>query len=290
MKKVGFIGLGNMGSKMAINLSKAGYEILGYDTNKEFIDVLKPFGIKSALDLTMIADNSDIIITMLPDGKVVNEVYNKIINKCKKKILLVDCSTIDISTSKTLHQKASKLQHFFLDAPVSGGTIGAQNATLTFMVGGDKKAFDKMLPLFDVMGEKSFLCGPAGSGQGIKMCNNLLLAITMRGVSESFNLAKKMNLDLNSLFDVVSTSTGSCWAVNNYCPVTDVGPKSPADINFEPGFSVNLMHKDLSIALEAAHQYNSNIEFGKLSFELYKEMIKSDKGHLDFSSIINQLQ
>ena len=290
MKKVGFIGLGNMGTEMAINLSKAGYNITGYDINQKFVDKLKPFGIKKAFDLITIAKDNDIIITMLPDGKVVEQIYDTIINICNKHTLLVDCSTIDINTAKSLHKKTSKLEISCLDAPVSGGTIGAKNATLTFMVGGEQDSYEKMRPLFEAMGSKSVLCGLAGSGQGIKMCNNLILAITMKGVSESFNLAKKLGLNRQSLFDVVSTSSGSCWSVNNYCPIPGIGPKSPADNNFQAGFSVSLMHKDLSLALEAANECNSNIDFGKLSINLYKEMIDANKGHLDFSAIIEKLQ
>ena len=290
MKKIGFIGLGNMGTEMAINLSKAGYNITGYDINEKFVDKLKPFGIKKALDLKIIAEDNDIIITMLPNGKIVEQIYNSIINICNKHTLLVDCSTIDVNTAKSLHKKTSKLNISCLDAPVSGGTIGAKNATLTFMVGGEKDAYENMRPLFEAMGSKSVLCGSAGSGQGIKMCNNLLLAITMRGVSESFNLAKKLDLNQQSLFDVVSTSSGYCWAVNNYCPIPGIGPNSPADNNFQAGFSVNLMHKDLSLALEAASGCNSNIDFGKLSIDLYKKMIDANKGDLDFSAIIEELQ
>ena len=290
MKKIGFIGLGNMGAEMAINLSKADYNITGYDINEKFVDKLKPFGIKKALDLKIIAEDNDIIITMLPNGKIVEQIYDSIINICNKHTLLVDCSTIDVNTAKSLHEKTSKLNISCLDAPVSGGTIGAKNATLTFMVGGEKDAYENMRPLFEAMGSKSVLCGSAGSGQGIKMCNNLLLAITMRGVSESFNLAKKLDLNQQSLFDVVSTSSGYCWAVNNYCPIPGIGPNSPADNNFQAGFSVNLMHKDLSLALEAASGCNSNIDFGKLSIDLYKKMIDANKGDLDFSAIIEELQ
>ena len=290
MKNIGIIGLGNMGLEMAKNLSKSNYKVSGFDTNELALDNAKKFNINSAKSIEDISKNNQVIITMLPNGMIVNEVWLEMLDFVEKDTLLVDCSTIDVNTTKLLHQKASKLNISCLDAPVSGGTMGAKNATLTFMVGGEKNAYQKMIPLFETMGSKSVLCGSAGSGQGIKMCNNLLLAITMRGVSESFNLAKKLDLNQQSLFDVVSTSSGYCWAVNNYCPIPGVGPSSPADNDFQAGFSVNLMHKDLSLALEAANGCDSNIDFGKLSINLYKEMINENKGDLDFSAIIEELK
>ena len=254
MKNIGIIGLGNMGLEMAKNLSKSNYQVSGFDTNELALDNAKKFNINSTKSIEDISKNNQVIITMLPNGMIVNEVWLEMLDFVEKDTLLVDCSTIDVNTTKLLHQKASKLNISCLDAPVSGGTMGAKNATLTFMVGGENAAYQEMLPLFNIMGSKSVLCGSAGAGQGIKMCNNLLLAITMKGVSESFNLAAKLNLDQSSLFDVISTSSGSCWAINNYCPLPGIGPNSPADNNFEPGFSVNLMHKDLSLALEASNQ------------------------------------
>lgn len=290
MENIGVVGLGNMGLEMAKNLSKANYFVSGFDANKEVLDKVKNYDIKANISLKQLSKNNKIIITMLPNGKIVNEVWDEILKYINDGALLVDCSTIDVDTTKELSKKASKLNILSLDAPVSGGTIGAKNGTLTFMVGGKKEAYEKMLPFFQVMGSKSFLCGPSGSGQGIKMCNNLLLAVTMKGVSESFNLAKKLNLNQEALFDVLSTSTGSCWSVNNYCPIPGIGPNSPADNAFQAGFSVNLMHKDLSLALEAANGCNANIDFGKLSIDLYKEMINKNKGDLDFSAIIQELQ
>ena len=289
MKKIGIIGLGNMGLEMAKNLVKSDYIVFGFDTNMQALTRLKQFGIIEVESIEAISKNSEVILTMLPNGDIVNEVWLEVFKFIDSDTLMVDCSTIDVNTTKDLHKKATQLNIKCLDAPVSGGTIGAKNASLTFMVGGDKKSFEKMLPAFNAMGSKSILCGPSGSGQGIKMCNNLLLAITMRGVSESFNLAKKLNLDNSSLFNVISTSTGSCWAVNNYCPIPNIGPNSPADNNFEPGFSVNLMHKDLCLASQAADECNANIELGKLSIQLYEKMMKANKGKLDFSAVINEL-
>ena len=230
---------------------------------------------------------NEIIITMLPNGKIVEEVWTELLDIVKINTLLVDCSTIDIQTTKRLHIMAEKRNVLSLDAPVSGGTIGADNGTLTFMVGGKESSYNKMLPLFNVMGSKSILCGKAGSGQATKMCNNLLLAITMSGLGEAIKLAKSQNLDMNKFYDVLSTSTGSCWALNNYSPIKGVGPISPADNNFEPGFSSQLMLKDLSLALGAAADTNLDLEFGKKALHNYRRLVDDNKGNLDFSNIIN---
>jgi len=287
MKRIAFIGLGNMGSKMVINLLQANYEVIGYDINEEFIDKLIPNGIHKASSLNDITDDVDVIITMLPNGKVVKKVFETIIGNLKPDTLLTDCSTIDVQTAKDLHKMCSDKNLLSLDAPVSGGVGGAENGTLTFIVGGNEKAYNLMLPLFEVMGKKSVLCGPASSGQAAKACNNMLLATTMIGVGEAFNLGENLGLDLKKLFDVLSTSTGNCWAINTYCPIEGVGPNSPADNNFQPGFSVNLMLKDLTIALKAIKDTNTLAPFGTKSQENFKRMVDDKKGELDFSAIVN---
>ena len=287
MKRIGFVGLGNMGSKMVINLLQANYEVIGYDINEEFIDKLIPNGIHKASSLNDITDDVDVIITMLPNGEVVKKVFETIIGNLKPDTLLTDCSTIDVQTAKDLHKMCSDKNLLSLDAPVSGGVGGAENGTLTFIVGGNEKAYNLMLPLFEVMGKKSVLCGPASSGQAAKACNNMLLATTMIGVGEAFNLGENLGLDLKKLFDVLSTSTGNCWAINTYCPIEGVGPNSPADNNFQPGFSGNLMLKDLTIALKAIKDTNTSAPFGTKSQENFKRMINDDKGELDFSAIVN---
>ena len=287
MKRIGFVGLGNMGSKMVINLLQANYEVIGYDINEEFIDKLIPNGIHKASSLNDITDDVDVIITMLPNGEVVKKVFETIISNLKPDTLLTDCSTIDVQTAKDLHKMCSDKNLLSLDAPVSGGVGGAENGTLTFIVGGNEKAYNLMLPLFEVMGKKSVLCGPASSGQAAKACNNMLLATTMIGVGEAFNLGENLGLDLKKLFDVLSTSTGNCWAINTYCPIEGVGPNSPADNNFQPGFSVNLMLKDLTIALKAIKDTNTLAPFGTKSQENFKRMVDDKKGELDFSAIVN---
>jgi 3-hydroxyisobutyrate dehydrogenase len=287
MKKIGFVGLGNMGAKMVINLLKANYEVIGYDVNTKSIENLIPYGIKQAFTLNDISEDLDIIITMLPNGKIVKDVYDNILKNLKTKTLLVDCSTINVKEASLLHQHCMEKNLLSLDAPVSGGVVGAENGTLTFMAGGSNEAYNQMLPLFDIMGNKSVLCGPASSGQATKACNNMLLAITMIGVGEAFNLGINLGLDSSKLFEVLSTSSGSCWAINNYCPVENVGPQSPADNNFEPGFSANLMLKDLTIALNAIDNTNSLAPFGIKAQENFKRMINDNKGDLDFSAITN---
>ena len=287
MKRIGFVGLGNMGSKMVINLLQANYEVIGYDINEEFIDKLIPNGIHKASSLNDITDDVDVIITMLPNGEVVKKVFETIIGNLKPDTLLTDCSTIDVQTAKDLHKMCSDKNLLSLDAPVSGGVGGAENGTLTFIVGGNEKAYNLMLPLFEVMGKKSVLCGPASSGQAAKACNNMLLATTMIGVGEAFNLGENLGLDLKKLFDVLSTSTGNCWAINTYCPIEGVGPNSPADNNFQPGFSGNLMLKDLTIALKAIKDTNTSAPFGTKSQENFKRMINDEKGELDFSAIVD---
>ena len=289
MKEIGFIGLGNMGSKMSVHLAKAGYNVSGFDIDCKLMDNLTEFGIKKVDSISEISKNKDLIITMLPNGKIVNDVIREILENSSNFPTIIDCSTIDVNTSKNLYELALSNKIFLLDAPVSGGTIGALNGTLTFMVGGDKETFNKMLPVFDLMGSKAVFCGAAGSGQATKLCNNMLLAITMIGVGETFNMAKNFQLDLNILYDVISTATGSCWSVNNYCPVENVGPASPADNNFLPGFSAKLMSKDLKLAVNAGNQTNSNIAFGKKAEEMFTKMAEGINGEKDFSAIINEI-
>mgnify|MGYP001333475798 CR=1 FL=1 len=286
MKKIGFIGLGNMGARMATLLLEANYKVIGYDINEEFVKQLLPKGLIKASNLNDISKDVDIIITMLPNGEIVEEVLDNIIENLKPGALITDCSTIDVDKAKILHKKCEDRKLLSLDAPVSGGVGGAENGTLTFMVGGTVDAYEMMLPLFEIMGKKSLLCGSYGSGQATKACNNMLLAITMIGVGEAFNLGKNLGLDPHKLFEILSTSTGSCWAINNYCPIKGVGPESPADNNFKPGFSGSLMFKDLSIALKAIDSTNTSAPFGKKAQENFKNMVDDHKGNLDFSAII----
>ena len=285
MTQIAFIGLGNMGAKMVTNLLKANYDISGYDLNEEIIENLLPKGLKKANTLKDISEDADVVITMLPNGNVVEEVYDDMLDNLKPGTLLIDCSTIDVDKARDLHKKCEFKKILSLDAPVSGGVGGAEQATLTFMVGGTENAYKKALPLFEVMGKNSLLCGSAGSGQATKACNNMLLATTMIGVGEAFSLGQNLGLDPEKLFEILSTSTGSCWAINNYCPIKNVGPTSPADNDFKPGFSADLMLKDLSIAIKSIKNTDTSAPFGIKAQGNFQKMVDEGQGFLDFSAI-----
>ena len=289
MKNIAFIGLGNMGSKMALHLVNAGHNVYGFDLNENLVDQLSRYGVLKEKSLTELAKEKDIIITMLPNGNIVENVLKEMLPHIKPRSLFLDCSTIDVDTAINLNSISLRKDIKFLDAPVSGGTIGAENGTLTFMVGGTEATFNEISPLLNLMGSKSVYCGNAGSGQATKLCNNMLLAITMIGVGETFNMAKKLNLELNTLFEVISTATGSCWAINNYCPIPGVGPTSPADNNYLAGFSAKLMSKDLKIAINAAKKSNSNVNFGQMAEQIFTKMANGVNGSKDFSAIINEI-
>jgi len=279
--KIGFIGLGNMGLPMAENLQKAGHEVIGFDIKKNINTVIK---ISNNVENT-VKDN-EVIFTMLPAGKEVSSVYNEIVTKCKSSTVMVDCSTIDIKNTNLIADLAKKNKLQTLDAPVSGGVVGAKDGTLTFMVGGNQSAFKKVKPLFEIMGNKAVYCGQSGSGQAAKMCNNMILGISMIGVCEAFNLAKKIGLKIENLYEVSSNSSGSCWALNTYCPAPGVGPKSPADNDYVPGFSSDLMLKDLSLAQDAAEQSNSHTPLGAHAKKIYEQLLKEGGQGKDFSYIL----
>lgn len=287
MNKIGFVGLGNMGTGMCINLAKNNQKVIGYDIDQANFSKVENFNVKIAQNLEGIAKESDIIITMLPNGQIVREVWETLFNFVENGKILIDCSTIDLQTCLEIQKEAKKYKIETIDAPVSGGVIGADNANLTFMIGGSDKTIEKVNYLFDIMGSNSILCGKEGSGQSAKVCNNLLLASTMIAVGESFKLGRALNLDLNKLFQVISTSSGSCWAVNNYCPYKGIGPQTPADNSYQGGFSAKLMLKDLSLAMKAAEESQVKIEYGQTTYENFKKLIQKEEGHLDFSNIVN---
>ena len=278
--KIGFIGLGNMGLPMAENLQKEGHEVTGFDIKKNINSK-----IRISYNIQEIIKNNNAIFTMLPSGKEVIAVYNEIIDKCDSSTIMVDCSTIDIKSSRLIADLSKKNGLLTLDAPVSGGVVGAVNGTLTFMIGGDESAFKKMKPLFEVMGKKAVYCGDSGSGQAAKLCNNMILGISMIGVCESFTLAKKIGLDLEKLYEVSSNSSGSCWALNTYCPAPDIGPETPADKNYLPGFASELMLKDLMLAQDAAIQSNSHTPLGAHAMKIYEELLNEGGKGKDFSYV-----
>lgn len=287
-KIIGIIGLGNMGKGMSHNLSKSHFKILGFDINDKVFQEINNDKIVRKNTVKSLTEEADIVITMLPDGNTVKTVWLEMIRHSRPNQCFIDCSTIDVKTSIFVQEKAHEKKIVALDAPVSGGVIGANNGTLTFMVGGKLKVYKENKFLFDLMGKNSILCGDNGAGQSAKICNNMLLATTMIAVGESFNLGKQLGLDLNKLYDVLSTSTGSCWAINTYCPIKGVGPKSPSDQDYKGGFATSLMFKDLGLAQKAIEETNTSISYGIKSLEKFRLSVEQGEGDLDFSNIINQ--
>ncbi len=288
MKKIGFIGLGNMGRGMVKNLINKNFYVSGFDVDSSVYEKLKSLDIFQKNNLQDLVKESEVIITMLPNGSIVKKVWKELINLCKDRQTLIDCSTIDVTTSISIQKLASYNKQKTLDAPVSGGVMGAEAGTLTFMVGGESRIYETYKHLFTAMGNNSILCGDNGAGQVAKICNNMLLATTMIAVGESFKLGKNLKLDPQKLFDVLSTSSGACWAINNYCPYEKVGPKSPADNEYKGGFSSALMLKDLSLAMEACLSTKTKVNYGDQTHKLFEKIVKDQKkGHLDFSNIVN---
>lgn len=289
MENIGFVGLGNMGFEMIKNLNKGRFNLLGYDINKKIYENLDNTSIETSQNIKSVFEKNDIIFLMLPNGSIVKKVIDENFKYSKKNSVIIDCSTIDIDTTKYLHKLAESFNLQSLDAPVSGGVAGAKAGSLTFMVGGNKKTYEQILPILDFMGNKSIYCGMEGSGQAVKICNNLILGITMIGVGEGINLARDLNLDLEKLYEVTSTSSASCWAINNYFPISGIGPISPADNDFIGGFSADLMKKDLSLAINSAKGDKDKIMFGLKALEKYSKMIERQLGSKDFSNITNHL-
>nr|WP_112322644.1 3-hydroxyisobutyrate dehydrogenase [Oceanibium sediminis] len=282
---IGFIGLGNMGAPMAANLAAAGHNVTGFDVAGATAE-----GVALAASGAEAAAGRDVVITMLPDGPILRRVAAEILPAMKPGATLVDCSTVDVESARAVAEQAAAAGIGFVDAPVSGGIGGAQGGTLTFMAGGSDAAFAKAAPLFDIMGQKAVHCGPAGAGQAAKICNNMILGISMIGVCEAFALAEKLNLDAQKMFDVVSTSSGSCWSVNTYCPAPGVGPKSPADNDYKPGFAAELMLKDLRLAQAAAAASEADTPLGAHAARLYETFVETEGGRgKDFSAMLPRL-
>lgn len=283
--KIGFIGLGNMGAPMAANLIKAGHEVTGFDVAGVTVE-----GGRSAGSAAEAASGQDAVITMLPNGDILRSVYAEIVPGGQKGAVYIDCSTVDVDSARAAHEMAAKNGLLSVDAPVSGGVGGAAAGTLTFMAGGSDAAFGFAAPLFDIMGQKAVHCGEAGAGQSAKICNNMLLGISMIGTCEAFALAEKLGLSAQSLFDVVSTSSGSCWSVNTYCPVPGIGPHSPADNGYKPGFAAELMLKDLKLSQQAAGSVSAQTPMGARATELYDAFVAGEGKGRDFSAMIEKLK
>lgn len=282
--KIAFVGLGNMGAPMAQNLVAAGHSVSGYDVAGVVVE-----GVRSADSIGAVAADAELVITMLPNGKILRSVYDELVPAAAAGACLLDCSTVDVQSARDAHQLASAAGLLSLDAPVSGGVGGATAGTLTFMAGGSDAAFAFASPLFDIMGQKAVHCGEAGAGQSAKICNNMLLAVSMIGSCEAINLADKLGLDRQKLFDVVSTSSGYCWSMNAYCPAPGVGPQSPADNDYQPGFAAALMLKDLGLSQEAAKQVSADTPLGAHATELYQSMVDDGEGGKDFSAMLLRL-
>ncbi|MDR9485017.1 MAG: 3-hydroxyisobutyrate dehydrogenase [Sediminimonas sp.] len=284
--KIGFIGLGNMGGPMAANLAAAGHDVTGFDMADVSIE-----GVSNASTVEEAANGADVVITMLPNGAIMHAVADQILPVMQAGAALVDSSTSDVDNTRAVAAIAEKAGIHFLDAPVSGGIGGASGGTLTFMVGGTQEGFDKVAPLFDVMGQKAVLCGEAGAGQSAKVCNNMILAGTMIVTCEAFALADKLGLDRQKMFDVVSTSSGQSWSMNTYCPAPGVGPKSPADNDYTPGFAAELMLKDLRLSQQAAETADADTPVGKLATALYEQFVEREDGEgKDFSAMLPRFE
>lgn len=290
MAKIAFIGLGNMGGPMAANLVKAGHAITGFDLSPVSAAAAQVDGVTIAGTATDAVKTADVIITMLPAGRHVRAVWAELLPKSAKGALFIDCSTVDVDSARAVHGLATSAGLFSLDAPVSGGTGGAKAATLTFMVGGDEGAFAAGKAILENMGRKVVHCGGAGAGQAAKICNNMILGISMIAVGEAFVLAEKLGLSHQALFDVASTSSGQCWSLSTYCPVPGPVPTSPANNGYKPGFAVDLMLKDLKLSQEAALSAGAATPLGASAAQLYALFQAAGHGTDDFSGIINFLR
>ena len=290
MTTIAFIGLGNMGNPMAANLVKAGHVVHGFDLMPEHLETAKNNGVVVMANAVSAVKDADVVITMLPAGKHVLSVYEDIAPKAKAGAVFIDSSTIDVESARKAHAIATRYGLLSVDAPVSGGTGGAAAGTLTFMAGGDKAAFDKAEPVLKPMAGRIVHCGDAGAGQAAKICNNMILGISMIGVSEAFVLAEKLGLSHQALFDVASTSSGQCWSLTSYCPVPGPVPNSPANRDYQPGFAAALMLKDLKLSQEAAQQAGAATPLGAEATQLYSLFAGQGHGGTDFSGIIKFLR
>jgi 3-hydroxyisobutyrate dehydrogenase len=293
MAKIGFIGLGNMGLPMAQNLVKAGQDVAGFDVSEYAADRLGAGGGRRAHSVAEACSDAEIVITMLPAGQQVREVYldeGGVLASVASGTLLIDCSTIDVDTARAVAQEAQEKGLAMIDAPVSGGVAGAQASTLTFMVGGSADAFARARPLLEQMGKTVVHAGEAGNGQAAKICNNMVLGASMIVTCEAFLLAEKLGLDAQRLFDIASKSSGQCWSMTSYCPVPGPVPSSPANRDYKAGFTAAMMLKDLQLAQEAARSARAATPLGAGAAAVYKQFVESGAGGVDFSGIIRYLR
>ena len=291
MAVIGFIGVGNMGGPMAANLVTAGHDVKAFDLSQDAVSKAVEGGATAVGSAAEAAFDSDIVITMLPAGTHVRGVYEtEVIGHGRAGALFIDCSTIDVETSRAVHELAAGAGFAMVDAPVSGGIMGAAAGTLTFMCGGTDEAFAKAQPILEVMGKNIIHAGGAGNGQAAKICNNMMLGIQMISVCEAFGLAEKLGLDAQKLFDISSTASGQCWSLTTYCPVPGPVPTSPANNDYAPGFSAAMMLKDLNLAQSAATSFGGNTPMGEKAAAMYRAFCEGGAEGVDFSGIIRMLK
>ncbi|MEL6205265.1 MAG: 3-hydroxyisobutyrate dehydrogenase [Pseudomonadota bacterium] len=284
--KIAVIGLGNMGAPMAANLARAGHDVTGFD-----LAAPCPAGVADADSAVAAVKGAQVVLTMLPDGPILRQVAADITPAMDKGAVLLDCSTVDVESARAVAAEAKAAGLLALDAPVSGGIGGAQAGTLTFMVGGSDDAFAIARPLFDIMGQKAVQCGPSGNGQAAKICNNMILGVTMIATCEAFALADKLGLSRQAMFDVVSTSSGYSWSMNAYCPAPGIGPTSPADNDYVPGFAAELMLKDLGLSQQAADAADADTPMGHAALDLYRTFVEDEDGKgRDFSAMLPRFE
>ena len=290
MTRIAFIGLGNMGMPMAANLVKAGHTVRGFDLSADAVS--KAEGIQSGDSIAACVNDAELVVTMLPAGAHVREAYegsHGIFEHLPGGALCIDCSTIDVESARAVADAAQSKGFAMVDAPVSGGVVGAAAATLTFMVGGPEDAFARAEPFLASMGKAVIHAGPAGNGQAAKVCNNMILGISMIGVSEAFALARGLGLSDQKLFEISSQSSGQCWSLTSYCPVPGPLSSSPANRDYEPGFAVAMMLKDLKLAQVAAQSVDCATPLGAEAYQLYKLFAQNGNEGLDFSAIVNMI-
>ena len=288
--KIAFIGLGHMGGGMAPNLAKAGHEVRAFDLSEDALKRAGERGCMIASSADEACNDADVVVTMLPAAKHVLDVYrNHVFANAPKSALLIDCSTIDVGSAKTISDEASFAGFTMLDAPVSGGIAAAEGGSLTFMVGGSDEAFERGRPILEPMAKAVIHAGEAGAGQAAKICNNMILGATMAATCEAFVLARKLGLDLQTFFDISSKASGQSWSMTSYCPVPGVGPETPADRGYEGGFASALMLKDLKLAAEAAQQVGAYTPMGAEAEELYQRFVNRGGGDRDFSALIKMI-
>lgn len=300
--KIAFIGLGNMGGPMAANLVRAGHQVAGFDLNPKALEALGAVGGTPVSDVHEAVEGVDVVITMLPAGAHVREIYmgkngagkdgagNGLLDELAPDTLLIDCSTIDVDSARAVAAAASERGHVMVDAPVSGGVGGATAGTLTFMVGGSDEAVARARPVLEIMGKTIVHAGGAGNGQAAKICNNMILGISMLAVSEAFNLGESLGLDAQALFDIASKSSGQCWSLTSYCPVPGPVPTSPANNDYKPGFAGAMMLKDLKLSQQAAGSSGARTPLGAQAEALYEAYCEAGGASRDFSGVVTWLK